>query len=252
MVARCPFTTGTTINDADLFFQITTREIIDNGFLPYREGVYTSQWRTVKPVTISEARATLRIAREGLFVSNSAPNKAYADKYAYPFKEDLGSSGYNMVDLAGAGLDIYRDTIIIGDDIRQLTNQNASDLTLAKGLYVEGAGDKVYRNGYKIYLRASLVELDPVKCTPVIKDMERIELPVSFVAKDRKKKDAKTSDRIIYEGFFKDASGTRHFNHFELQIHWKTGYGGCYEMDRYKGDLVGRIKDLSISLDRGI
>ena len=77
--------------------------------------------------------------------------------------------------------------------------------------------------------------------------------PLIAVLPDRVKRIPQASDRLVFEADLAADTDTalRTFNRFELQIHWKTNFGGCYEDDVYKADLVGRIHELVVSLDRG-
>ena len=243
--------TDTTINAADLYYEMITRPLVNNGFTPHREAVYTAEFRTEQPIEISQARVTLRIAREGCFCSNNTRAEAYQPGYSFPFKKEAYTVGYDMVDLAGVGLNLSSDKVIIGSHFLTATAQNASEIVLQDGIYAESVNMPVYRCGYDVVLRASMEEFNETTLLPSITGSYVAELPLVAVLPDRRKRSEKISDRLVFESDLYDGETVNRFNRFELQIHWKTGFNSIYEDDVYKADLVGRIHDLVVSLERG-
>ena len=244
------FTTDSSINSADLYYEIITRPIVNNGFVPHREGIYTAKFRTEKPIEISQARVTMRIGREGYFCSNNTQAGAYPAGYSFPFKKEAWTNGYDMMDLAGVGLNAT-DYVVIGNEFRSVSSQNASELVLQSGMYANNTNLPVYRCGYDLTLRAYREEFNATTQAPMITDSAVIVLPFTAVIPDRKKRSEKISDRLLFEADLFTGDTVKRFNRFELQIHWKTGFNSVYEDDLYKIDLVGRIHDLVVALERG-
>jgi hypothetical protein len=241
------------INATDLYYGITTRGVINNGFTPHREAVYTAHFKTHEPVEASRARLTMRINREGYFTTNVTKADVFSDNSSLPVKKADGLTfSYDMSELAGFGLRKDDEDVIVGTDIRRILNQNSSSVVLKKGLYVE-PDMPVYRAGYDITLKARLVRWDEATCQFVELDVAKIPLQLMTVMPDANKKNIRISDRLVYEGdYLTDDLEGRYFNDFELQVHWHTEYSGMYEDQKYKADLVGKIHDLVLSLDRTI
>jgi hypothetical protein len=227
--------------------------LLINGFTPYREGIYSAKFSTHEPVEISRARLTLRIAREGYYATNVPKADVYSDNSTLPVKKADGITfNYDMSELGGFGLKKDDEDVIIGTTIRRILNQNSSEIIIKKGLYAE-PNQPVYRAGYEVALKAKRIEWDAVNCKFNVTDQAKITLPLSTVMPDKNKKDARISDRLVYEGdYISEDLEARYFNDFELQIHWHTEYSGMYEDTKYKADFVGRIHDLVMSLDRTI
>jgi hypothetical protein len=245
--------TDSTINSSDLYYGITTRGIINNGFTPHREAVYSAHFETSAPVEISRARLMLRINREGYFTTDVPKADVYSDNSSLPVKKAKGLTfNYDMSELGGFGLKKDTEDVIVGTTIRRIVNQNSSAIILSKGMYAEPE-QPVYRAGYEVTLKAKRIEWDAKHCKFVVADQAKINLPLSAVMPDRNKKDIRISDRLVYEGdYFTGDLEARYFNDFELQVHWHTEYSGMYEDNKYKADFVGRIHDLVLSLDRTI
>lgn len=245
--------TDAEINASDLYYGLVTRGVVNNGFVPYREGVYSAKFSTHEPIEISRARLMLRIAREGYYTTNLSKAIAYEDNSAIPVKKAEGLTyNYDMSELGGFGLQKDEEDVIIGTTIRRIANQNSSEIIIKKGLYTE-PGQPVYRAGYEATLKAKRIEWDTTKCRFITTDQVRIQLPLVSVMPDQHKKDIRISDRLIYEGdYLTEDFAARYFNDFELQLYWHTEYSGMYEDSKYKADFVGRIHDLTISMDRTI
>lgn len=246
-------TTDPIINASDMYYGLTTRGVINNGFTPHREGVYSAKFKTSDPVEISRARLTLRIAREGYYETNLPKADVFSDSSALPVKKADGLTfNYDMSELGGFGLKKEEEDVIIGATIRRINNQNSSEIIVSKGLYAE-PNQPVYRAGYNVTLKAQHIVWDKTSCQFKVIDQTKIDLPLAAVMADRNKKDIRISDRLIYEGdYLTPDLRSRTFNDFELQIHWHTEYSGMYEDPKYKADFVGRIHDLILSMDRTI
>lgn len=241
------------INAADLYYGLTTRGVVNYGFTPHREAVYSARFKTQAPVEISRARATLRINREGYYVTNLPSGIDLADRSSLPVKKEASLAfAYDMSELGGFGLRREEEDVIIGTEIRRILNQNATSIVLAEGLHVK-PDQPVYRAGYALTLKAQRMEWDSVACIYKITDQAKIPLTLRAVMPDQRKKDPRISDRLIYEGeFVTEALKPRYFNSFELQVHWHTEYSGMYEDVKYKADFVGKIHDIVVSMDKGI
>lgn len=241
------------INASDMYYGLTTRGVINNGFTPHREGLYSAKFKTSEPVEISRARLTLRIAREGYYDTNLPKVGVFGDSSALPVKKADGLTfNYDMSELGGFGLKKDEEDVIIGTTIRRINNQNSSEIIVSKGLYAE-PNQPVYRAGYEVTLKAQHIVWDKTTCQFKVIDQTKIDLTLAAVMADRNKKDIRISDRLIYEGdYLTPDLRSRTFNDFELQIHWRTEYSGMYEDPKYKADFVGRIHDLVLSMDRTI
>ena len=251
------FTTSTAINSMDVYYSIVTRGVIQHNFIPYREAVYSAKFKSYEPIKVSDARLTMRIAREGYFKTDNAKATAFKNNGSVPIMKDVSignAMNYDMSIVNGVG--VYKNTtdLIIGNEIRKIKNQNLSSIVLEKGMWLDEVGKPVYRAGYHVYLKAWRKEWNPVTCELETKDYAKTELPLSFVMPDKLKRLKESSDRLIYEASFRNKSdgSARLFNEFEVQAHWETEYGGFYEDTGYKEDMVGRIHDFVLSLDRGI
>lgn len=73
----------------DVYYSICTRGVINHNFTPYREAVYSAKFKTYEPIEVSDARLTMRIAREGYFVTDNIKEGAYADNITLPIKKDI-------------------------------------------------------------------------------------------------------------------------------------------------------------------
>lgn len=240
-------------NDADLYYGIVTREILEKDVRPYREGIYTAQFETAEPIVISRARLMLRIAREGMFKTTNFGSVHDGDPVPYEQEKVPFGKEYDRHYLGGIGAIIDRDAVAVGTNIRNINSQDPDEVFVEKGLYTDNEGEPVYRIGYKAYLKAKLIEYDEATNRYEERDKVKIELPLTAIIPDRFKKDPHISDRILFENEFVDENGeAKYFNHFELQIHWKTGYGAALEDEHYKEDLIGRIHDLVLTFDKSI
>ena len=245
--------TNSVIDAFDIYYSIVTHAIIDEGFSPYKEAIYTANFNTQESVQLSDAKLTLRVAREGYYVTgNTSPAPITAGNTLAVIKEAGLADNYDMSELKGFGLKTNTEDVVIGPFVRRVSSQNSSEIVVNDGVYVEPQ-TPVYRAGYKVFLKAWKRILNKATGRYETSDYARIELPLSAVLPDKHKASDKISDRLIYEvDNIVGNEETRFFNNFELQIYWHTEYGAHYEDDKYKKDFVGRIHDLSLSLGRGI
>lgn len=247
--------TNSAINNSDLYYGIVTRGIINNGVRPHREGVYTAKIEMPFPLKSSRARLSLRVNREGYFSTNNAGEISYQDGNNVPVKKEQLGNHYDMMELGGFGVRIGEDNVAIGTNIRKALAQSQDSIQIQKGAYLDGPNLPVYRIGYKVYLKASRKEYDPITNKFIVVDKEKIELPLKAIMPDRIKKSSKISDRLIFENEFVTSDDERlakYFNDYELQIYWRTGHGPAFDNERYREDLVGKIHDLTLSFDKSI
>lgn len=245
--------TNSVIDAFDIYYSIATHAIIDEGFLPYKEALYTAKFNTQESVQLSDARLTLRVAREGYYVTgNTLAAPITAGNTLAVIKEAGLADDYDMSELNGFGLKTNTEDVIVGPFIRRITSQNSSEIVLTQGVYVEPQ-TPVYRAGYRVFLKAWKKALNKETGRYETSDYARVELPLSAVLPDKHKASEKISDRLVYEvDNIVGEEETRFFNSFELQVYWHTEYGAYYDAEKYKEDFVGRIHDLSLSLGRGI
>lgn len=246
--------TNPEINSADLFYSVVTKGIVTKGIIPFREGVYTSKINLQEPVEISRARLTLRVNREGYYITGNENATSIQDGNNLLFKKDpvLGNI-YDMQEIAGIGAKNHDDWVVVGKQLRKLINQNQDSVQLEKGVFLDGPEQPIYRVGYKVYLKAIRKEYNPHWNEYVEKDRVKIELPLSAIMPDRVKRSEKISDRLIFENEFVNELGeAKYFNEFELQIYWRTEYSAQFDNDKYKEHFLGRIHDLVLSFDKSI
>jgi hypothetical protein len=151
--------------------------------------------------------------------------------------------------------------VVIGNDIRKVTNVDNMALTVEKGFYSD-ENAPVYPIGYQVAIKASRETWDPKKCVMVTEYLDRYEMPLTCVMPDRRHSNSRSSDRLIFECALNEKDGdstlNRLYNKFELEIYWKKSCTNnlIESADKIYGGttfaLAGSIKDLSLSLDRVI
>lgn len=244
-MSKTALTLSGDIGNYDMFFILTTKEIASEYETAYKEGLYSAKVNLPAPINVSRARLMLRINREGNYVTTSSPG-AYNDGNIFSIGLDPNVGSYNLT--YGTGID-KNDLIAIDTNIRRLNNVNNSQLVLEKGAYI-GNQDIVYRIGYKVLLRASLVEWDQTSNSFVTKNEQHLELPLSAIIPDGNKVALNISDRLLFEGDFANDSNDipKYANNFEIQIKWDSNFP--LEAMSINKDLIGKIHDLSLSFDK--
>lgn len=247
---RTPLATNEKINQNDLYYGITLLKAVQKDFVPYADGLYTAAWKEPEPVRSSYARLMLRVNREGMFTVAEGLAGNHVDGCTLNVS---AQEAYGDAPLSNA------KTVVIGTDIRKVTNADHLALTLEKGLYTDEKAP-VYPIGYQVAIRASKEIWDPEKCAVVREYMDRYEMPLTCVMPDKKPDGSRISDRLIFEAPLNltdgDSTLPREYNKFELEIYWKKSCANnlIEQVDKKYGTtayvLAGSIKDLSLTLDR--
>jgi hypothetical protein len=237
------------IGSYDLYFVLTTKEIAPEYETSYKSGLYTAKFTLPTPINISRTRLTARINREGNYIVVSSPG-AYSNGDVFSIGLDPAISTYNLT--YGTGIDTV-DDVAIGASIRNILDSNNTQIKLEKGIYVDDNNPvPVYRIGYNVFLRASLVEWDEASNSFKTTNKQYKEMPLTAILPDGNKQIKNSSDRIIFENEFdRLEDGTPlYVNAFEVQIVWNSNFPVA-AMDIYK-ELIGKIYDLTLSFDKSL
>lgn len=270
-------TTSNTINKADLFYGITLHSVDEGYFVPDTSGVYSAEFKTYEPVRVNNARLTMRVAREGYFtVAGTSGNtnndvtdggivRYVEDKsYRVPAEQSMYYDGFAI--LSDQGEEGNRK-VIIGTHIAELDSIDGDKLTIKNGANIQ-IGDPVYPMSYtasllcsnKVWddtLQSYVTKGDPVRVplkissvqpayfeqekTKMLKNIS--ELDSTSLARTRLTEKVMISDNLVFDA---DFSSTREFNHFQLQIYWRSMAGKACQ------SFAGRIYDLALNLNRKI
>ena len=269
--------TDSNINSADLFYGVTLRPVEGAKFTPNSEGIYSAAFKTYEPIRVSNAKLTMRVAREGYFTvtstsansSNDVPNNGtvrYMEDTSYRVSSERSLTYDGFAVLSDQGEDNNR-LIVIGDIVREVDHVDGDKIVIKKGGHIE-AGVPIYPMSYTAYLLCSKktwneltqsyvvegepvkVKLDNISVQPCYLEQERefMESMVNDNATDenvrsRFRDRLAISDNLVFEAKLAD---DREFNHFQLQVYWRSMANKICE------SFAGRIYDLSVSLDRAI
>jgi hypothetical protein len=227
----------------DVIFVLATLEIKTNVETPLIEGLYTSQTVNIANASnIARARVTLRVNREGYYtVTNASPEVANGETV-----EIDPSDSINVPLKTGF---VPNDTVVIGSNIRKVISTSPYSVGVDKGLYVN-RGEPVYKVGYKVFIHASKKVWNQTTKLYDSSNDQLIEMPLVCVMPDIKRASKLISDRLVFECEFRDPTTEMPLdvNTFDLQIVWNTHFSNA-ELQN-SPSLIGRIHDLSLSLDR--
>lgn len=270
-----PLTTNNTINNADMFYGITLRPIEDGYFVPSDEGLYSAEFKTYEPIKVNHARLTIKVAREGYFTvaSTSAnTNDNVADGGTVRYVEDKSfriaaeqSSNYNGFAVLSDQGEAENRKVIIGTHIAELDRVDGDKLIIKKGAHIK-TGEPVYPMSYtasllcynrywdensQSYVTGNTVARIPLKIScvqPSYHEQEKSlilsnEKDADVILKSRLKEKIMISDNLIFEG---DLDTEEEFNHFQLQIYWRSMAGKICQ------SYAGRIHSLGVSLNRKV
>lgn len=231
----------------DLIFCLSVMEIKENYETPMTNGVYSSQKIKVDyNESLARARVTMRVNREGLYKSRSAGVLADNGTISFDYvKEDPGTVPSNY----GFAKD---DIVVVGNQFRKIVADCSSpNVTIDKAIAVNSE-DEIYRVGYKVFLRAIKKTWKTSPTTGYVTTSDvLIPLQLKAVMKDDFKINDTYSDRLVFEGEFRDSQGNAiDANEFYLQIVWTSNVQKQYLMSNK--DYVGRIFDLTLTFDRTI
>jgi hypothetical protein len=254
------------IDKYDMLFTLTTRDIIDQTEYGNKEGLYTAKIVLPRPIDISRARLTTRIAREGCWYVNS-----YDSTYTKFTLSKEDDNAYSSTDLRFDTGDI----IVIGNQSSTVVKSTSNSIEIATPIYIDSRIEKlftknnssvkipVYRMNYDVSLKPYFVDwtnFDMTKkefvSTPVTATPIELSL-TSIIPSGDNKLGSRVSDRLLFEGNFgNDSNGIAKLaNEFELQIKWNSKF----EFDEINqssnvhngfNELIGRIHNLSLTFDK--
>lgn len=261
--------TDTSLNASDMFYGITIKECVHNVLEPTDRGLYSAKMNCSYPQGISRARLTLRVNREGGLwnaaitkpgiYGGSTVNAGFvcecspAGSLRSTTTLSLDSRIRKPLELRDAGnpADIYQtpDTIV-GNNIVKGTGSGVQVISQSPVMVLPG--DMVYRNAYIVSVKGKRYEYNEKAQKYVVADQQKIYLNPVAVIRDGVKYDKDCySDRIIYEGDFRDENGNAaFFNQLELQVYWEQS--NYSEMTDVKQKQMGIIHDLVFSTDRAV
>lgn len=241
--------TDNVINACDLYIETRLKEAVESSFVPYHDGIYTAHFTTHEPISVSHARLTMRIAREGIFTV-AAHGTSFNGGEANAINDGgvIVVEGETNDDVKGFERCIDQN-IVVGTEIRKIVRVNNDKIALEKGVHVN-AGDPVYPVGYKVRIKAYNTEwktdendtyLYEHKSDPYV-----FELPLVTVMPDGAHRDTEDSDRLVFEApmTVKTKDGEILFNDFEIQIYWEQS------AQAVSSRIIGKIKSLNVTLDR--
>lgn len=256
-------TTSQDTNSADLYYQVITRNIVENRPEPQKQGLYTahiSKFDLKKDFYAKKARLSLRIKREGEYKTNvqNTTAEAYVQRAVPLKKEDTPNSIRKIEDL-GLKTDIYKrveereDPTEISEKVKTAIGSNITriqgydeDSIVPESPVIIRKNDKVYRIGYLVSLKARKVDFNDITGEIISTPYDHYVLPLVKVFK-KYDSDEKCgySDNIIFETNF---DKKKDYNDFEIQIFWENR-----ELSDYidiKQDSMGAIKDVVLSFAR--
>lgn len=273
-----PLTTSKTINSADMYYGVSLRPVIASSLDPADKGLYSASFKTYEPVTVNNARLTLRIAREGYYTVNSTSaneSNNVADEGTVTYLEDKTYRAADEQAFAYDGISIVSDNyeegnrnVIIGNHITEVKAISNNRITIAKGANIL-KGNPIYPMGYLATLLCSCKKWDsekqqlvtvgipvrvPLKVVTIqpalfeqevqqIKSNIETNTSLQLIQKSRLKDKIMISDNIIFEA---DLDNEQEYNCFELQIFWRTMASTILK------SFTGRIYDLSLNLNRKV
>lgn len=238
--------TNSEIEKYDMYFILVNYEVAPVYEKAYDKGLYTSNIKLPTSIQIARARLMLRINREGNFISESTET-AYdkdSDSYSFSVVTDPNWGDYNFSAKTGMRAD---EMVAIDGEVRKLNGVHDSMLYIKDNALIKKAS-KVYRVGYKVYLKATFKYLDKETEEKTVRT-QVIELPLKAVIEDGHKKEAFVSDRLLFEGEF-DMEDDSYIDELQLQVMWDSNTPTSI-INNFR-DLTGKIYDLSLSLDKSL
>lgn len=269
--------TNSRINNADMFYGVTIHPVEQSKFIPNSEGIYSAEFDTYEPIQVAHAKLTMRVAREGMFTvtntsannTNDVPNNGtirYMEDTSYRVNGEQTMNYEGFAILSDQGEDNNR-LIVVGNNVREVNHVDGDKIVIKKGAHVE-AGDPIYPMSYVAYLFCSnyvwdeslqsfktdgnpvKVKLDNISVQPYFLPQEKALInsainnnDTSDVVRSRFRDKTCISDNIVFEA---DIDSLRDFNHFQLQVYWRS------MANKVSESFAGRIYDLAVSLDRKV
>lgn len=254
------------INRYDMYYHITTRNVVDYEAEAQKQGLYTARYtfQNIKyGFGAAKARLMLRVKREGEWniITNNDEPRVYASEAINLINSDENNAIRNVEDLRlkteiykrietrenGAQISEQINTIM-GNNITKIQGYDNTTVTTMNPVLLQD-NDKIYRCGYLVSLKARELYFDNITGEYTVGAYDHFVLPLTDVYKDLDQTDLHLSDRLIFEADLKIDGVVKNYNDFVLQIFWENR-----EMSSYadiKADQMGAIKDLVLSFDRG-
>lgn len=253
------------INKTDMYYQVTTRGIVENEPEAQRQGLYSAHCSFInnrKPLGQGKARLALRIKREGMYkVDSDNPTFAVVSKVPLNVSTEDNNNDIKTIEDLRLKTDIYKRTkereneadisekvnVIVGNNITKIQGSNDNTITTQNAVMIYDA-DKLYRCGYLVNLKARRISMNSEGVLSVGK-YDNYILNLVDVYKDKDGIDREWSDRLIFEcDLFDKDLVMKNYNDFELQIFWENR-----ELSNYsdiKRAQMGAIKDLVLSFNK--
>lgn len=263
------------INKYDIMYTLVVKDIIEEEEVGKQEGVYTSRIILPHPIDVTRARLTLRVNREGMYnvKEHSADYRTFVLEPNTPTSHTPSDTRFKI-----------GDKIIIGNVIAKVKRVSTSEIEVENPAYVDERIIKyysttIYDEKVNGYVKKTNIPVYRLSYSPTIKakltnwdsfDIEKgtfestditanpIELELMTVIPDQFKSNVRVSDRLIFEAAFGKDEESKNLvaNEFELQLNWQSPFS-AREINEVKDsndnnfkELIGRIHDLSLALDK--
>ena len=257
-------------NNKDIYYEVIMREAVEDSMIAMNRGLYSALLESPKNMPVSRARATLRIKREGgLWDSVTKERNVYGTMMRPSFPVEVfknfpnKKATFRTADPLGLTDDLRipmelrennkfteHPKTIIGNNITTAT-VNATNIVPAEPSIVK-PDDPVYRLAYRISVKGKKHEYNSMTGTYVVTDQKKIFLnPIAVIPDGCKDKDDVYSDRIVFEGDFRDENGNPlYFDELEYQVFWqKPAFSDNIPI---ADEQMGIMHDLVFSIDRTI
>lgn len=230
------------INNADLYYGITVLEAIEEGYLPFNDGIYTAKFSTTHPV--SKLRLTMRINREGIYEAEETKDVMKG--------EPLNAIGIEAEDLKAKGFKFSEGRYVaVGTNFRRVRSVIGDSLYFDEGVHAE-IGDPIYPINYGITIKGTYNVWNPETCRMEERDYVFSDMKLVAILPDQVHPAPSASDRLVFETEFWDEEAEetsqvpvpRKFNDFEVQIHWEKS------ANELGSRVNAKIYSLNISADR--
>ena len=263
------------LNNNDMIFTLTTKEILNESEIGRNEGVYTANITLTDNMDVSTSRVTLRINREACYYVETLDSSYTTFTIA---KESPTS--YSITDTRFK----EGDKIIVGNQICTVKRVSGNLIELKEPCYIDPRISKmykrkhitedgndyevvtkipVYRLCYEVYIKPYAInwnewDENEGRFKTVELSEEPIPLKLVAVAPDNNCEDQRVSDRLIFEADFgeNEAQIANLANELELQVYWKSPYSeneinSFMDIgDRNFKELIGRIHTVNVSLNK--
>ena len=261
-------TATTEAGNGDMYYHITTRNVVENEAEALKEGLYTFKTTLKNGDTGNIARLMLRIKREGMYavsIKETVPtvknqstidivNKDVDNGVKTPEELRLKTNIYNPLELRETENAISQESkTIIGSNITTIGGiQGASEgkgtVTVSTPVLINN-DDPIYRVGYLVSLKARKVTFNTETGVYEATAYDHFTLPLVNVFKDFSKFDEESSDRLLFESKLQlKNQEIKDYNDFIVQVYWSNPELSTYA--DIKKSQMGAIKDIVLSIDK--